>query len=240
MAAKSGTRQYVIWSCILMAAAIAALLAWYLLPIKEWLQALTQWIHGLGVLGIVVYVVVYIVIVVLLAPAEILSIGAGFIFGLWAIPLVVVAATIGATLAFLVARYLLRDKVVAFARKRPLFDAVDKAVGHEGWKVVALLRLNPLVPFNLQNYFFGVTKVGLWPYAIATFFGIMPGAAAFVYIGTLGQTAGAGQSSGVKIAFLVAGLIATIIALVIIARRAKAMLAEAGVKDSSDKAKSRK
>ncbi len=106
--------------------------------------------------------------------------------------LVVVAATAGATLAFLIARHLVRQKVESLVEERPKFKAVDEAVSEDGWKIVGLLRLSPLVPFNLQNYFFGVTDVGLLPYVAATFFGIMPGTLLYVYLGTLGKAADAG------------------------------------------------
>jgi hypothetical protein len=129
------------------------------------------WIQGLGAWGAVVFSAVYVGVVVAMAPAEIMSIAAGFIFGAWGFPLVVTSATIGATLAFLVSRYIVREKVRTLARRRPLFQAIDRIVGEDGWKIVALLRLNPLVPFNFQNYFFGATDVGLVSYTVSTFFG---------------------------------------------------------------------
>jgi uncharacterized membrane protein YdjX (TVP38/TMEM64 family) len=98
-----------------------------------------------------------------------------------------------------------RERVKVLAQKRPLLQAIDRAVGDEGWKVVALLRLNPLVPFNLRNYFFGATDIGLVPYMITTFFGIMPGSAMYIYLGTLGQTVAGTEDRGfAKIAAIIA------------------------------------
>ena len=94
---------------------------------------------------------------VLLLPVWPLSIAGGLAFGMMGIPLVVVSATVGAALAFLVSRYLARQIVRNIAHKRPVLRAIDEAVTDEGWKVVILLRLSPLVPFNLQNYFLGAT-----------------------------------------------------------------------------------
>jgi uncharacterized membrane protein YdjX (TVP38/TMEM64 family) len=144
----SGRSQYLLWAgtVVLLIAVVAA---WYFLPVKDWVQSFSAWIQGLGAWGAVVFASVYVIAVVALAPAEIMSIAAGFIFGPWGFPLVVISATTGATLAFLVSRYIVRERVKALAQKRPLLQAVDRAVGDEGWKVVALLRLNPLVPFNL-------------------------------------------------------------------------------------------
>src|SRR5437879_1739462 len=108
------------------------------------------------------------------------------LFGAWGFPIVILAASIGAALAFLLSRHAVRARLRRLLEAKPSYAAIDRAVAEEGWKIVALLRLNPLVPFNLQNYFFGVTDIGFWPYAAATFFGIMPGAAFYVYLATLG------------------------------------------------------
>jgi uncharacterized membrane protein YdjX (TVP38/TMEM64 family) len=216
--------------CIIPVLLLASVLAaWRLLPVKDWIQSLDSWIGQLGAWGIIVFAVVYVVVVISLAPADIMSMAAGLIFGLWGIPLVVISATIGATCAFLIARYLAREKVKEFTQKREVFKAVDAVVKEEGWKLVALFRLNPLVPFNLQNYFFGITEVGLLPYVVATFFGIMPGTAAYVYIGTLGQVAATGETSQLKIVLLGVGLLTTVLLVWIVGRRAKVMLKNLGV-----------
>ena len=212
---------------------IAVTLAWFTFPVKDWVQSSNAWVRGLGLWGVVLFALVYILVVIVLAPAEVMSIAAGLIFGALAFPLVVVSATIGATLAFLVSRYLLRERVRALARGRPRLEAVDKAVEDESWKIVVLLRLNPLVPFGLQNYFFGATNIKLLPYVIATFFGIMPGSAMFVYIGGLGRAATDADGGGIgKFVFFAAGLVATAILIFIVGRKAKAKLKQIGVADN--------
>jgi membrane protein DedA with SNARE-associated domain len=85
-----------------------------------------------------------------------------------------IGATLGSSLAFLIARYLLRERIKRALHKRPKFKAVDEAVSEDGWRIVLLLRLSPLVPFNLQNYFFGITEIKFWQYMVATFVGIIP------------------------------------------------------------------
>ncbi|MEO6782547.1 MAG: TVP38/TMEM64 family protein [Bradyrhizobium sp.] len=218
----------------LVALLVAVLLAWFLLPAKDWIQSIDAWIGRLGAWGIFIFALAYIALVILLAPVGIMSIAAGLIFGLWGIPLVIVSAAIGATLAFLVSRYFVRERVKAFTQKRDVFRAVDRVLGEEGWKVVVLLRLNPLMPFNLQNYFFGATDIGLLPYAAATLFGIMPGSMAYVYLGTLGQAAApGGGASGLKIALLGVGLVATIVLVLIVSRQAKIKLKNLGVDKTS-------
>jgi len=105
-----------------------------------------------------------------------------------------VRARIGASLAFLIARYLARDKVRLLLERRRNLAAIDKAVAEEGWKIVGLLRLSPLIPFNLQNYLFGVTAIPFPHFVAATFAGIFPGTALYVYLGVLENATGAGGS----------------------------------------------
>ncbi|MEO8128913.1 MAG: TVP38/TMEM64 family protein [Bryobacteraceae bacterium] len=148
----------------------------WLLPVREWANGFQRWIEGLGAFGFVAFAAVYIVATVLLVPVSVLTVVAGLAFGVVAgFPLVVLSATIGATLAFLVARYWLHDRVNALVGKRPGLKAVNQAISEEGWKIVALLRLSPVLPINLQNYFYGVTDVKLIHYIPATFLGILPG-----------------------------------------------------------------
>src|SRR5262249_55487262 len=185
-----------VWFVLLAALLIAVAIGWFALPIRQWIEAFDVWIAALGMRGVLLFALVYVVAVVLLAPAEFLSIAAGFLFGAWGFPLVVVAAARrGAVWAFLVRGYGVGMILRRFLRNKPRYAAIDRAVAEEGWKIVALLRLNPLVPFNLQNYFFGATDVGFVPYAVATFLGIMPGAAFYVYLGTLGREAGSGAGA---------------------------------------------
>jgi uncharacterized membrane protein YdjX (TVP38/TMEM64 family) len=208
-----------------LALLIVVLLAWRFLPVRDWILSLDALVGRLGVWGIAFYGVLYVAAVIVLAPAEIMTIAGGLIFGLWGIPLVILSATIGALAAFLISRCFLRAKVREIAERRPVFAAIDRAVSEESWKLVLLLRLNPLVPFNLQNYAFGATDIALRSYAAATFFGIMPGAVAYVYLGTLGRQAAAGTlPSAFKVTSLGAGFLATVLLVFLAGRRAKVML----------------
>ena len=129
------------------------------LPLATLAGALEGWVRNLGVWGPAAFAVVYIIAVVALVPASMLTIAAGAIFGPVVGTIVVsMASTTGAALAFLVARYLARDAVARKARRDPRFEAVDRAIGEGGWRVVLLLRLSPAVPFNLQNYLYGLTR----------------------------------------------------------------------------------
>ncbi len=214
------------WPAVLAGAVLAGLVAaWVLLPLQSWVQAFVAAVGRLGAWGPVAYTAAYALALVVLAPGGPLSIGAGLAFGLVGLPVVLVGATTGASLAFLVSRHLLRARVRGLIERRPVLSAVDRAVADEGWRVVGLLRLSPLVPFNLQNYFFGVTRVGFWPYTAATAAGITPGAALYVYLGMLGRTAG--QDAGpLRWALLGAGLLATLAVAAVIGRKARRALLE--------------
>ncbi|CAN5141726.1 hypothetical protein BH24PSE2_BH24PSE2_05070 [soil metagenome] len=220
------------WKWLIGGAALIVLfIVWYLLPLGEWAAAFDRWIRQFGIWGGVVFAAVYIVATVLLVPAWPLTIVAGLVYGvLIGFPLVLGAATVGATLAFLVSRHLLRKQVEKKAAERDLFRAVDRAISDKGWRVVGLLRLSPVVPFNLQNYLYGITGVSFWHYVAATFVGMMPGTLMYVYLGAAGMAAvGGGDSSegsALKWTFFGAGLIATIIVAVIITRRARQELDE--------------
>ncbi len=204
----------------------AGLVGSYFVFKNDFLLVFNQWVHAHGALGIVAFAIVYVIIsVLLLAPAELLSVAAGLVFGPWGVPLVVISATPAAVVAFVLSRYMLRGKVELLIANRPVLRAIDAAVEEQSWQIAVLLRLNLLVSFNFQNYFFGVTKIGIVPYTITTFFGIVPLTAMYVYFGMIGQTLTVDREFGVsKIAFLSFGLLASIVVIYLVSRRAKAKL----------------
>ena len=230
-----------IWKWIVAAAVLSALVVgWLFLPVKEWSDSFQSWIGELGAWGILIFGVVYIVATVLLVPVSVLTVVAGLAFGVAiGFPLVVVAATIGATLAFLVARYLVHQRVESLVARRPRFKAVNAAVSEGGWKVVGLLRLSPVLPFNLQNYFYGVTDVKLAHYVPATFIGIMPGTLLYVYLGAAGKAASGDGGGPLQWTFFAIGLIATLAVAVFVTRKAKEKLKEHGFSDGAAKKKSK-
>ena len=215
------------WKAIILVALLAAaLFALYrLLPIADWIAAFQSWVEGYGWWGVVAFVLVYAGTVFLLVPGSFLTLAAGVVWGLWAFPIVVVAATLGSALSFLAARHVFFERVQGKVGEYPRFAAVNAAIGEEGWRVVGLLRLSPALPFSLQNWFLGVTPVGFWPSQIATFLGIMPGTLLYVWIGSLGNAAGEGASTA-KFAGFAVGIAATVAVMWIVTRKAKAKMAE--------------
>ncbi len=194
----SPERKNAIVQVIALAAILIALfLAMRFLPVQQWVRNFNDWVGQMGVAGIFIFVGVYAVATVLLAPGAILTFGAGFAFSLWKGFLAVsVGATLGASLAFLVARFIARDKVKAIAKGNEKFRKIDKAIGKQGAKLVFLLRLSPVIPFNLSNYFYGLTGVKFWPYVLASWIGMMPGTFLYVYIGTAGKAAVSAAAGG--------------------------------------------
>ena len=216
----------------LAALVLAALVAAYqLLPVQAWAEAFRDWIQGLGTLGWVAFVAIYAVAVAALVPGALLTLAGGLAFGLWGFPLVLVGATLGAAMAFVAARHLLRERVERSIDAHPKFRAVDAAIEEDGWKVVGLLRLSPAVPFSLQNWILGATSVAFWPYLAATFVGIMPGTLLYVWLGSAGGRAASGGGSAASYALLAVGILATVAVTVVVGRRARAKLEEHGVED---------
>jgi uncharacterized membrane protein YdjX (TVP38/TMEM64 family) len=224
-AAKSAISRLI----VLIAVVIALFLAMKFLPVQQWLRNFSDWIGQMGVVGVFIFIGVYAAATVLLAPGAILTIGAGFAFGLWkGFAAVSAGATLGASLAFLVARFIARDKVEAIAKGNEKFRNIDNAVGKQGAKLVFLLRLSPVIPFNLSNYFYGLTGVKFWPYVLASWIGMMPGTFLYVYIGTAGRAAVSAAASGEAVQhgwqywiFIIIGLVATIVVTICITKIAR-------------------
>jgi uncharacterized membrane protein YdjX (TVP38/TMEM64 family) len=149
-----------------------------------------NWISDLGAWGPLMFVLVYIVAAVLCVPASVLTLSAGILFGLLSGCIyVLLAAMIAATLSFLISRHIARDRITKRLGTHATFKALDDAVARDGWKIVALMRLAPAFPFSVTNYAFGLTRVPLWQYVLASF-GMLPATIFYVYLGTLLGDAG--------------------------------------------------
>lgn len=217
------TRVQKLWPLILVCAIVAALIyLWMQAPVLEWIDTLRLWILSLGWVGVGAFVVLYIVITIVLGPATALTLMAGLAYGAWGFVLVVFSATLAAAVAFLIGRYLAYERVNRWIAGKPKLLALNRAVSEEGWRVVALMRLSPVLPYGLQNYLFSVTHVGFMPFVIATLLGIMPATALYVYIGSLGQAIG--RASTLQWVLGAVGLAATALVAVVVGRRAKQAL----------------
>lgn len=194
-----------------------------------WLRDFQAWVAALGPIGYVVYALGYGIIGVFF-PASILTLGAGAIFGVVGGTIVVVTgATIAATISFLLARTILRKRVEAMAAKNPKFRAIDRAIAREGAKIVVLVRLSAVFPFLFVNYAFGLTSIGLVPFVVATFFGILPLTIAFVYLGAAG--AAVATQHNARAAITVAGALIALGVSIYVGRIAARAIHHAGVEE---------
>lgn len=212
--------------------AVAFMLALRYFHVQELLRRSLDWVAGLGPAGVIAFIVLYVLACVFMLPGSVLTLGAGAVFGVVkGVAICSVAATLGATAAFLVGRYLARDRVARMIEGNARFRAIDEAVGREGWKIVGLTRLSPVFPFNLLNYAYGITRVSLRDYVLASWIGMLPGTVMYVYLGSLaGSLATLGRQGGGRThaqwALYGVGLVATVVVTVFVTRIARAALAK--------------
>ena len=210
--------------------AVAALLVLAIkFPVAEWADSLEDRIERMDLAaGLTLFAAIYFVATLLLVPAWIFPIAAGAVFGFGWGSVVTMATAIGSSVtAFLIARYALRDHTRRLCKRYPVFGAVEKAMKKDGLKVVALMRLSPLLPFGAKNYLFGTTAVSLRDYTLGTIAGLLPGMLLKVYIGWAGRAAFGSEGGAVKWALLAAGIAATLGVSWLVGARVKARLAMA-------------
>jgi uncharacterized membrane protein YdjX (TVP38/TMEM64 family) len=224
-------KKYSKWILVLLIVIALSILA-KMLPIRSWIASLIDWVQLRGSVGVIVFIIAYALATVLFLPGWIFTVSAGLVYGIVrGTAIALTGATIGATLAFLVARYVLRKNVEQFAKKNPRFKAIDDAIGVNGWKIIGLLRLSPLIPFNFSNYFYGITSVSLGAYVAISAIGMLPGTLLYAYLGAIGKAGvgvGAETHSSWQYVLLGIGLVATIAVTILVSRIAKNALKKSG------------
>ena len=173
------------------------------------LEAIEPAVRALGVWAPIGFVLLYAVGTVLFFSGALLSLAGGALFGpVWGTAWNLVCATLGATAAFLLARTVAGEWVArrVGGRLRRLVDGVTA----EGWRFVALMRLVPLVPFNLLNYALGLTGISLPVYVLTSALCMLPGAVAYTWLGYAGRSAAAGDTSALRYGLLGLGVLAMI------------------------------
>ncbi|MDB5596881.1 MAG: associated Golgi protein [Hyphomicrobiales bacterium] len=227
---SGGLWTFAPWVAVFLAILVIAG-AWTVLPLQNWMQAFSHWVTGYGAAGAIAFGLAYILAMLLLVPGAPMTIAGAIVFGWWGAPLVLVSATTGATLAFLISRFFLRDRLRNLIESRPALKATVSAVDEEGWVALALIRLSPVIPFNVQNYLLGATKVATSTYFASTLAGMIPGTLLSTYLGVLGRAAGEGGTSALQWIFLGLGLAATVAVVVVITTKAREKLARKGMGD---------
>jgi uncharacterized membrane protein YdjX (TVP38/TMEM64 family) len=218
---------------ILAAVVVLLVLGAKTFALQERVSGVLSWIDAQGAVGLVVFLFVYILACVLLLPGSILTLGAGAIYGVAAGAILVsISSTLGATAAFLVGRYVARGWVSRRTAGNKTFVAIDRAVAREGWKIVGLTRLSPAFPFALLNYGYGLTRVSLRDYVLASWIGMLPGTVMYVYMGSLAGdlaslgTPANGDAAAVGWALKIVGFVATVGVTLYVTRIARRALSE--------------
>lgn len=194
------------------------------------LASFLEWVQGIGPWGAVLFAAAYVPAAVLLVPGSLLTLGAGFVFGVVKGTVIVsLGSTAGAATAFIVGRSIARGWVARRLAGRPRMAAIARAVETEGFKIVLLTRLSPVLPFNLLNYAFGLTAVPFRTYVLASWIGMLPGTIMYVYLGSAASSLAAllsgdqPRSTGQQVLFAL-GLAATVAATIIVTRTARRAL----------------
>lgn len=194
-------------------------------------------IESLGPYGFLYFSAIYIAAEILAFPAIGLTASSGYLFGLVpGVCVCIVSATIASSIAFFIGRTLLRNWAKKMADGNAKWRALDSVIGKEGFKVVLLLRLSPLLPFAISNYLYGVTAVDYWSYLAASFLGFIPGTVGIVYAGSAGKELLSGGQHLPWFAYVAA---AGVIALVVkyVGKVATDAIAAMEEEDAKDKAK---
>lgn len=222
---------------LLVLTAIAIVIAGlFFLPVADWTIRLAERARGAGAAGVALFFAVYVVSTIALLPGSILTLAAGFAYGpWWGLAVASPASVTGATCAFLLGRTALRGWAARKVGESRRVRAIDAAVAREGFKLVLLLRLSPLVPFNVLNYALSLSSVTTGRYVLASFVGMLPATALYVYLGSLATVAAELATSAegggrTRTTLYIAGLVATI-AVVLIATRAARRALNAELED---------
>lgn len=175
-----------------------------------------------GPVGYLGFILIYIVSTVMMLPGSPLTFTAGALFGFWkGLILVSLSSTLGATCAFMVSRYLIRKSIEKRVLKNKKFQSIDNEINEQGWKIVILARLSPIIPFFILNYALGITKIRFIHFIFASWIGMIPGTIVYVLMGTMGGAFINGKKSSFEWVLLGIGLIATILVTLLISKIVK-------------------
>ena len=193
--------------------------------VDEAVSIVRGWADARGAAGMIGFGAAYVALALLLVPGAALTAVAGAVFGIgWGLVVVAVATTVADAAAFLLSRYVARDAVLRLLDRHPRFRIVDRTISRGGWRIVALVRLNPTLPYSASNYLFGITGVPFATFLASSAIFTLPGAWAYLYAGFVGvETLGGEARGAVEWALLLLGLAASLGAVAyvtVLARRA--------------------
>ncbi|NJK55162.1 MAG: TVP38/TMEM64 family protein [Pleurocapsa sp. SU_5_0] len=182
---------------------------------QEWLFQANHWLSSLGYLAYPAFISIYLSATLFGLPAIFLFLAAGSLFGF--IPgliLVSVADTLSVAVCYQLGRTVARKKISEWISQRPQWGEFDRAVARKGWKIVFLTRLSPIVPSNILNYGFSLTKINFWQYLFVSWLAMLPVIALYVYLASVGTNLLSGnQDDPRQITASVIGLITSLMAI---------------------------
>lgn len=186
------------------------------------LQWASSWDSGLVFAG---FAVLFLASGLTFIPRPVVCIAAGLIYGLSAFPLILLASTLSALAAFLLARHFFRARVLRMIESRPRLRTLVQAVDAEGWRLLGLLRLASPVPGFVSNYSFGVTGMGVWTYTLTTALGSAPQIFIYLYLGSIGKIAmGDDALSTARLVFGIGGFVGLLLCAALVTRRVQAIV----------------
>lgn len=225
---------------ILAVVAVGLSIAWVLLPVRQFLESTVRWVEEQDrLLALVLVAVVYTPAVLVFFPALFITLAAGALFGFIAVIPISIGSTTAACVAFAVGRKLARRWVEHKTSSSPRFRAIDRAVAEDGFRIVVLTRLSPLLPFTLLSYGYGLTRLRFPVYLLASWLGMLPGTFLYVYLGSAGRSIAELLSGDVgdspwKMVLFYLGLVATILVVALVTRNAQRALRAALTEDKND------
>ena len=200
----------------------------FLLPLQDWLGALGATLQGFGLLGALLFAAIYVAAAMALVPASALSLAAGLLYGPAGIALAWASMMVVAAISFPLSRRLLAGRVRPFVEARRRLRVVADIIDQEGWRMVLLVRVSGIIPFGLQNYVLGVTRIGLAPYLAATSIGVLPSILLYAGAGAFGNAAATGDQP-LRVAVLALAAAAAFTLIVVTVRKVRARLGEPDV-----------
>jgi uncharacterized membrane protein YdjX (TVP38/TMEM64 family) len=221
--------------------------------VQEALGLFLRWIDGLGWAGIPLFFCLHTLAIVVLFPGILFPLGAGFLFGpIWGTVISTLGKTAGAAVAFVIARYVLDEspaaavgvaaprraqRIAEFKQRHPKLRLLDRHLPEGGWRMVALIRLVPVIPFKLSNYFFGWSRFRRRDYLLGTLLGCIPYSFTNAWLGSLAAdlstlTTDPVPRGPLEWALTGAGLGLALVAALLITRRARGILAATHSEDS--------
>ncbi len=200
-----------------------------LFNLHDYIADILAWIDSAGAWGPLIFIMVDILVVIFLIPGVLITMGAGFIFGVTQGSIyIVLATTIGAAISFTTSRYVFSERISHYFSSHRKAQYLNRFLAADGWKIIFFIRLIPFFPFKLSNYLFGLTEFKMRSFVIGTFLGIWPITVFNVYIGSLAASLSKlgkiSESNQTQLYFYIFGFICAIVAIIYITRRASLAL----------------